>query len=119
MRMQPAMRRPWLSACGPRCAAPQTDAFCKQLGPLVAKLNEDIPDMKHDVKGLGLTVGQMLQFQEDALGANVSEPERRRLRRRVRCDGRATRAAAGSSGLPRHVHGSMQAAGHAPTQPSV
>lgn len=56
----------------PVCFAPiQSDAFCKQLQPLVNKLNADLPDAKYDIKGLGLTVGHMLQFQEDALGVNV------------------------------------------------
>ncbi|KAI8464815.1 MAG: hypothetical protein J3K34DRAFT_102566 [Monoraphidium minutum] len=52
----------------------QADAFCKGLQPLVNKLNEDIGDTRHDAKGLGATVGQMLQFQEDALGANSLPP---------------------------------------------
>ena len=55
-------------------AATQSDQFCKQLAPLVAKLNEENKDFKHDAKSLGLTVAQMLQFQEDALGVNVSGP---------------------------------------------
>jgi hypothetical protein len=49
----------------------QSDAFCRQLGPLVAKLAEDAPDARYDARALGLMVAQILQFQEDALGVNV------------------------------------------------
>jgi hypothetical protein len=58
--------------------APQSDQFCKQLAPLVARLNAELSDVKLDAKSLGLTAAQVLQFQEDALGVNVSAGARMR-----------------------------------------
>ncbi|GBF90677.1 hypothetical protein Rsub_02976 [Raphidocelis subcapitata] len=52
----------------------QADFFCKQLGPLVAHLNAQIPDQKHEARSLGQMVAQMLQFQEDALGVDSLPP---------------------------------------------
>ena len=42
------------------------------LDPVAAHLKEDFPDGKFDPKALGVYVGQLLQFMEDALGLKVS-----------------------------------------------
>lgn len=52
----------------------QSDAYLKQLAPLVEHLNANVlgeHDAKYDAKALAALVAQLLQFQEDALGANV------------------------------------------------
>lgn len=46
--------------------------FLTKLQPLIAQLNEDIPEAKYDARGLATIIPQILQFQEDALGLNVS-----------------------------------------------
>lgn len=50
----------------------QADAYLQKLDPVIQRLQEDIPQAKYERRNLGHLVAQLLQFQEDALGVNVS-----------------------------------------------
>ena len=50
----------------------QADAFLQELEPVVERLREELPQAGYDRRSLGILIGQLMQFQEDALGVNVS-----------------------------------------------
>lgn len=66
---------------GPRCARActhiyrllQAEAFLQQLDPVVEQLREELPQAGYDRRALGILIGQLMQFQEDALGINVRQ----------------------------------------------
>lgn len=49
----------------------QAEAFLQQLEPVVEQLREELPMAGYDRRSLGMLIGQLMQFQEDALGINV------------------------------------------------
>lgn len=51
----------------------QNDDYFKQLEPLVAALKETVPDAKYDGKALVFLLVQLLNFQDQALGREVSK----------------------------------------------
>ena len=52
----------------------QAEAFLQQLDPVVEQLHEELPQAGYDRRTLGILIGQLMQFQEDALGINVRGP---------------------------------------------
>ena len=52
----------------------QAEAFLQQLEPVVEQLHEELPQAGYDRRALGMLIGQLMQFQEDALGINVRGP---------------------------------------------
>ena len=57
----------------------QAEAFLQQIDPVVEQLRDELPQAGYDRRGLGQLIGQLMQFQEDALGVNVSANARRSL----------------------------------------
>ena len=49
----------------------QAEAFLQQIDPVVEQLREELPQAGYDRRSLGQLIGQLMQFQEDALGINV------------------------------------------------
>ncbi|KAK9830209.1 hypothetical protein WJX72_010310 [[Myrmecia] bisecta] len=52
----------------------EADSYLRQLEPVVQRLEESVPEARYDRKGLGLLIGQVLNFMEDALGVNAIAP---------------------------------------------
>ena len=52
----------------------QAEAFLQQLDPVIEQLREELPQAGYDRRTLGMLIGQLMQFQEDALGINVRQP---------------------------------------------
>lgn len=52
----------------------QAEAFLQHLDPVVEQLHEELPQAGYDRRTLGILIGQLMQFQEDALGINVRRP---------------------------------------------
>ena len=50
----------------------QAEKFLQQLDPVIEQLREELPQAGYDRRNLGMLIGQLMQFQEDALGVNVS-----------------------------------------------
>lgn len=50
----------------------QAETFLEQLDPVIEQLREELPQAGYDRRSLGMLIGQLMQFQEDALGVNVS-----------------------------------------------
>ena len=50
----------------------QAESFLHHLDPVVDQLRDELPQANYDRRGLGQLIGQFMQFQEDALGINVS-----------------------------------------------
>ena len=53
----------------------QAEAFLQQIDPVVEQLRDELPQAGYDRRGVGQLIGQLMQFQEDALGVNVSANE--------------------------------------------
>lgn len=53
------------------CLYAQAETFLQLLDPVVEQLREELPQASYDRKSLGQLIGQLMQFQEDALGVNV------------------------------------------------
>lgn len=49
----------------------QAESFLQLLDPVVEQLREELPQASYDRRSLGQLIGQLMQFQEDALGVNV------------------------------------------------
>lgn len=54
-------------------ASLQAEAFLQQLDPVIEQLREELPQAGYDRRTLGMLIGQLMQFQEDALGINVRQ----------------------------------------------
>lgn len=57
-----------------KSAEMQAETFLQQLDPVVEQLREELPQAGYDRRSLGQLIGQLMQFQEDALGVNVRYP---------------------------------------------
>lgn len=53
-------------------ACTQAENFLQHLDPVIEQLREEMPQAGYDRRNLGQLIGQFMQFQEDALGINVS-----------------------------------------------
>ncbi len=53
------------------CLCAQAESFLQLLDPVVEQLREELPQASYDRRSLGQLIGQLMQFQEDALGVNV------------------------------------------------
>ena len=50
----------------------QAETFLQLLDPVVEQLREELPQAGYDRRSLGQLIGHLMQFQDDALGVNVS-----------------------------------------------
>ncbi|KAL3142735.1 hypothetical protein ABBQ38_003035 [Trebouxia sp. C0009 RCD-2024] len=56
----------------------EAEAFLQQLEPVVEQLREELPTAGYDRKALGILIGQLMQFQEDALGINAIQGQHKK-----------------------------------------
>ncbi|KAL0051641.1 hypothetical protein WJX82_011053 [Trebouxia sp. C0006] len=56
----------------------EAETFLQLLDPVVEQLREELPQASYDRKSLGQLIGQLMQFQEDALGVNAIQGQHRK-----------------------------------------
>lgn len=56
----------------------EAETFLEQLDPVIEQLREELPQAGYDRRSLGMLIGQLMQFQEDALGVNAIQGQHKK-----------------------------------------